>query len=174
MAEPTKLPIKTEKSTLAESRMPHHPLGTLRREIDRLFDGVVGGNFALPWRRMFDTEPNWLGWQTGIAAAVDVVEDSDKYQITAELPGFDDKNIEVKLSNGSLVIKGEKQEQKEEKDSNYYLSERRFGSFQRSFTLPEGVDAQKIDATFKNGVLNVTLPKTAEAKKEKTITVKAA
>ncbi|TIX36045.1 MAG: Hsp20 family protein, partial [Mesorhizobium sp.] len=74
-----------------------------------------------------------------------------------------------------LTIKGEKKEEKEEKDNDYYLSERRYGSFQRSFQLPEGVDADKIDATFAKGVLTVKLPKTAEAQKaEKKITVKAA
>ncbi|MHC2791871.1 HSP20 family molecular chaperone IbpA [Mesorhizobium jarvisii] len=77
--------------------------------------------------------------------------------------------------NHTLTIKGEKQEEKEEKDKDYYLSERRYGSFQRSFQLPDGVDADKIDASFTKGVLTVKLPKTAEAQKaEKKITVKAA
>jgi HSP20 family protein len=105
---------------------------------------------------------------------MDIVQDKDKYEITAELPGLDEKNIEVKVSNGSLVIMGEKEERKDEKESNRYLSERRFGSFQRAFSLPESIDTQKIEAGFKNGVLKVSLPKTAVAKKEQTITVKAA
>ena len=75
------------------------------------------------------------------------------------MPGMDEKNIEVKVANGSLAIKGEKQEEKEEK-KDYYLHERKFGSFERErFSIPEGVDTDKIEATFKNGVLNVTLPK---------------
>ncbi len=86
-----------------------------------------------------------------------------------------EKNVEIKLSNHTLTIKGEKSEEKEDKRKDYYLSERRYGSFQRSFQLPEGVDADKIEARFANGVLSVKLPKTAEAKKaEKTIAVKAA
>jgi len=74
-----------------------------------------------------------------------------------------------------LTIKGEKKEEKEEKKKDYYMSERRFGSFERSFRLPDGIDADKISAEFKNGVLSVTLPKSAEAQKnERKITVKAA
>ena len=89
--------------------------------------------------------------------------------------GSGDKNVEIKLSNHTLTIKGEKSEGKEDKRKDYYLSERRYGSFQRSFQLPEGVEADRIDANFAKGVLTVKLPKTAEAKKaEKTIAVKAA
>ena len=76
--------------------------------------------------------------------------------------------------NHTLIINGEKSEEKEEKRKNYYLSERRYGSFQRSFQLPEGVDADRIEAIFAKGLLKVNLPKTAEAKAEKKITVKAA
>jgi HSP20 family protein len=84
-------------------------------------------------------------------------------------------NIEVKVADNVLTIKGEKQEVKEEKKKDYYLSERSFGSFQRSFQVPAGVDTDKIDASFKNGVLTVTLPKSTEAQKaEQKITVKAA
>jgi len=81
----------------------------------------------------------------------------------------------VKLANGVLTIKGEKQEEKEEKKKDYYLRERSYGSFERSFQLPEGVDTDKIEAGFKKGVLTLTLPKSAEAQKtEKKIAVKAA
>ena len=88
---------------------------------------------------------------------------------------MDEKNVEVKFADGVLTIKGEKQEQKEEKKKDYYLSERSYGSFQRSFQAPDGIDSDKIEATFKNGVLTVTMPKSAEAQKSaKKITVKAA
>jgi len=87
---------------------------------------------------------------------------------------MDEKNVEVLFSDGVLTIKGEKQEEKEEKKKDYYMSERRYGSFRRSFEVPEGVDAEKIEASFKNGVLSVTLPKSPEAqKKEKKIPVTA-
>ena len=107
--------------------------------------------------------------------AVDVVEKPTAYEITAELPGIDEKNIELKLANSNLTIRGEKQEEKEEKKKDYYLRERHFGSFERSFGVPEGVDADRIEASFKKGVLTVTLPKKPEAQNaEKKIQVKAA
>jgi Hsp20/alpha crystallin family protein len=73
------------------------------------------------------------------------------------LPGIDEKNVEVNLANGMLTIKGEKQDEREEKKTNYYRRERSFGSFERSFQVPDGVDLDKVDARFKNGVLTVTL-----------------
>ena len=109
------------------------------------------------------------------APAVDIVEKDKHYEVKAELPGIDPANVEVKLANGLLTIKAEKTEDKEEKKENYYLSERRFGSFQRSFSVPAGVDADKIEASFINGVLVITLPKTSEAlEQEKKIAIKSA
>ncbi len=106
--------------------------------------------------------------------AVDVAETDKAYEITAELPGLDEKNIEVKLANRVLSIKGEKQEEKEEKEKDYYRRERSFGSFERSFHVPDDVQEEKIEASFKNGVLSVTLPKSAEAQKQaKKIEVKS-
>ena len=91
------------------------------------------------------------------------------------MPGLDEKNIDVKFADGVLTIKGEKQEEKEEKKKDYYLHERSYGSFHRAFQVPAGVDGDKIEASFNKGVLTVTLPKSAQAQKaEKKITVKAA
>ena len=85
---------------------------------------------------------------------------------------MDEKNIDLKIANGVLTIRGEKQDEKEKKD--YYMRERSYGSFERTFEVPEGVDTDKIEATFKKGVLTVTLPKKAEAQKPaKKIEVKA-
>ncbi len=121
-------------------------------------------------------EPLWrpeLSWTA--APAVDMTESDKAYEVTAELPGMDEKDIEVKVVDGNLMIKGEKQQEKEEKQKDYYLHERRFGSFERRFQVPEGVDADKIEASFKKGVLTVTLPKKLEAQKPaKRIEVKAA
>jgi HSP20 family protein len=176
MAEPTaKVPVKTEK-TSATTPHPWHPFERLRREIDRLFNDFDGGLWRAPLRRSFfdiepfGREPNWAAMP-----AVDVTETDKAYEITAELPGMDEKNIEVKLANGILTIKGEKQDDKEEKTQGYYVRERIFGSFERTFQVPDGVDTDKIEANFKKGVLTLTLPKSAEAQKaEKKIAVKAA
>jgi HSP20 family protein len=95
--------------------------------------------------------------------------------VTAELPGMNEKEIEVVLSDGTLTLKGEKRQEKEQNEKNFYLSERSYGSFQRSFTLPSGVDREKIAADFAKGVLTITMPKTAKAKEsQKKIEVKAA
>jgi len=173
----TKLPVKTESKAGAATSQPSEwrPFESLRREVDRLFEEFDRNLWRFPsGRSTFETEPFWRRGMTWAGApAVDIAEKEKTYEITAELPGMDESNIEVKLSNGMLTINGEKKEEKEEKRRNYYLSERRYGSFQRSFRVPEGVDADKIDATFKKGVLTVTLPKSPEAlKKEKKIAIK--
>jgi HSP20 family protein len=138
-------------------------LESLRKEIDRLFDDFGIGTWRSPFRSsFFDMDP----FRRAKAAfsgtpAVDVTETEKGYKVVAELPGMDEKNIEVKIANGMLTIKGEKQEEKQD----YYVRERSFGSFERTFPVPD---------SFKKGVLTVTLPKTAEAQKaEKKITVRA-
>ena len=171
----TKLPVRRETS---ETLQAWRPFESLRQEIDRLFnDFGMGGWRPFPFRRPFwATEPVFqreMTWPT--MPAVDVTDSEKAYQITAELPGMDEKSIEVKVTDGYLTIKGEKKEEKEEKEKDYYLRERHYGSFERSFDVPESVDLSKIEATFKKGVLTVTLPKKAEAQKpEKKIEVKAA
>lgn len=145
----------------------------LREEIDRLFDDFGQGIFRLPLARsLFRAEP----FQQGVALpAVDAVETDKDYRLTAELPGLEAKDIEVKLANGTLTIRGEKKSQKEETKGDYYLSERHYGSFERSFAVPQGVDREAIEARFDKGVLTLTLPKTPEAQKpSKTIEVKPA
>ena len=168
----TKLPVNVQKGQ-SEGPAAWRPFADLRRQIDRLFDDVQWPAFG---RTVFDAEPFWRGEVTwGKAPAVDVAEKEDGFEITAELPGMAADNVEVKLADGILTIQGEKKEEKEEKRKDYYVSERRFGSFQRSFRLPDGIDADKIAASVKDGVLSVTVPKSAEAKKsEKKIAVKAA
>jgi HSP20 family protein len=164
MAEPTKLTVKTEKPS-TPSVQTWHPFENLRREVDRLFDDFGVGSWRLPFRgSMFDVVPFWRHEVTWPAApAVDFIDTEKAYELTAELPGIDEKDIEVKLANGILSIKGEKQEEKEEKKKDYYLRERNFGLFERSFQVPDGVDTDKIEASFKKGVLTVTLAKKPEA-----------
>ncbi|MBZ0229468.1 MAG: Hsp20/alpha crystallin family protein [Bauldia sp.] len=169
----TKMPVKNEAKEAVPVR---GALDSLRQEIDRLFEDFPSGLLRSPFRRpLFEAEPFWRReWSLGAIPAVDIVEKDKAYEVSAELPGMDEKNIEVKYADGLLTIKGEKEETKEEKKKDYHLSERRYGSFQRAFGVPDGVDADRIVATFNKGVLTVTLPKSAEAqKKEKTIAVTA-
>jgi HSP20 family protein len=95
-----------------------------------------------------------------------VTEDDKAYKIAAEMPGVEEKDIDVSINEDMLVLKGEKRQEKEEKGKNTYVSERSYGSFQRAFALPEGVDRGKIAADFSKGVLTVTLPKTPESQKQ--------
>ena len=171
----TKLPVKQEK-TERSSIGAWQPFESLRQEVNRLFDDFGWGSWQPFPRSLFAAEPLFRrGLMRATMPAVDLVESDKAYEVTAELPGMDEKNIDVKVTDGRLTIKGEKQEEKEEKKKDYYLHERRFGSFERSFELPESVDAEKIEASFKKGVLTVTLPKKAEAQKPaKKIEVKAA
>jgi HSP20 family protein len=107
--------------------------------------------------------------------AVDISEDDAGYKVTAELPGMTEQEIEIAVSDGMLTMKGEKRQEKEQKDKNLYLSERSYGSFQRSFAVPDNVDRDKIAADFGKGVLTITMPKTAKAvEQQKKIEVKAA
>lgn len=158
MAEVSKVPTKTgQVSSVTQMR---HPFESLRHEMDRLFDDFGAGFWRSPFRRSL------IDLQQTATPPVDIVEKDNAYEVSADLPGFDEKNIEVKLVNGSLCIKGERKAEKEEKREGYYLSEREFGSFERRFELPEGVDPDKIDASLKKGVLTVTLPKRPEVQKQ--------
>lgn len=149
---------------------------SFRTEMDRLLDRFSLGFGLAPLGRLFDMAPFRLDTAPGMPSpAVDVTETDAAFTVTAELPGMSEKDIEVALTDGILTIKGEKTAEKEDKEKNYYLSERSFGAFRRSFSLPDNVDAGKIEAAFAKGVLTITLPKTAAAKAEaKKIEVKAA
>jgi HSP20 family protein len=145
------------------------PLETLRREINSLFNQVPART-SLP-----DFEPFERFFTSAAQApAVEVSEKEKEFVIAAELPGLDEKNVDLKLSNGLLTISGEKKDEREQKEKDYYFSERRYGSFRRSFRVPENVDTDKIEASFNKGVLTIRLPKTAESQKaEKKIDIKS-
>jgi HSP20 family protein len=171
----TKLPIKTQATSAPQvaTASGWQPFDALRNQIDRLFHDFQAGFLQAPSRSLLDIEPSWrrdFGFE--VTPAVDIVEKEKAFEVTAELPGLDVKNIDLQLSDNVLTIKGEKQEEKEEKTKDRYVSERRYGSFRRSLQVPSGVDADKIEASFKGGVLTVILPKSPEAqKKQKTIPV---
>lgn len=153
------------------------PFGVLRREIDRLFDDFSLPDLNVPLiSRLAALEPT-RSWANIWAAspAMDLLERDNEYEVQAELPGLGPSDIEVKLSNGMLTIKGEKSADRTEENVDFHLRERSYGAFQRMFRLPQGIDAQAISARFENGVLSVHMPKTAEAKeKERKIQVTAA
>lgn len=96
--------------------------------------------------------------------AIDVSEGPDAYKLTAELPGMTEKEIDIALTDGTLILTGQKQRDKEQKDKNYCLSEREYGSFKRGFMRPDGIDLDRISADFAKGVLTIMLPKIPEAK----------
>jgi HSP20 family protein len=168
-----KVHVKTENTPA--SSQARRPLERLRREIGSLYEDFLGGR--PPSRRSFmDFGISRRAKSAfGSIPAVHFTETDKAYEITSELPGgMGEKNVEVNFANGVLTIKGEKQEEREEKKKGYHMRERSLGSFERTFQMPEGIDADKIKANFKKGRLVVTLPKTAEARRaERKITVKA-
>jgi len=101
---------------------------------------------------------------SSFAPAVDVYEDEHKVTLKIEVPGIDEKDIDVRVENNTLTVHGERKIEKEEKEENYRRVERQYGSFTRNFTLPQTVDTENVSATYDKGVLKITLPKKAEAK----------
>jgi HSP20 family protein len=135
-------------------------LGRWERDMDRMMEDFFGRRFRPWWPER---------WSRGEefdlrAPAVDVFEEKDDIVVKAEVPGIDKENIAVTLSDSTLTIKGEKKKEEEVKEENYYRSERSYGAFVRTVDLPKDVHADKVKATFKNGVLEVRMPKTEEAK----------
>lgn len=147
---------------------PWMPLSGLRDEMDRLLMSF--------WRGLPPTavgEPP-AGWP-GSFAAVDIAEDDKAFTLSMELPGMSKDQVELDLNGDVLTLHGEKREQREDKSASYTLSERRYGSFRRSFQLPAGVNRDAIAARFDKGVLTVTLPKSPEAqRRSRRIEVQAA
>ena len=133
---------------------PFGELSSLRRDMDRFWNRVFGET-SLPRTLSEEWSPR-----------VDISENKDNLVVKAELPGVDAKDVNVNISGNMLTIKGEKKQEKEEKDEQSHYIERRYGSFQRSFQLPANIKTEKIDASFEKGILQVVLPKTEEAKKK--------
>ncbi|HAR95997.1 MAG TPA: molecular chaperone [Deltaproteobacteria bacterium] len=134
------------------------PFLSLRREMERVFDEFWKGLHS--WDLSEQTIPDTFNLR------VDVTDTEDAFRIAAEVPGMDEKDIEVTLTRDTVTIKGEKKEKKEETTNDYYWMERSFGSFVRNIPLPAEIDTAKVQASLKKGVLTITLPKTATAIKE--------
>lgn len=168
MAEPaTRVPTKPEEKAIKRGTEAWLPFESLRAEIDRLFDDF-SPEFLEP--------PSWSRPQPSSAASVQLGGRSRRrpdrkgkqLRDDRRTSGNEEKDVEVSVSNGTLTIRGEKQEAKEEKEKEkeYVLSKRRFGSFRRTFKIPEDVKTDDIAATFSKGVLTLTLPKAEEARQD--------
>ncbi|HEX5528810.1 MAG TPA: Hsp20/alpha crystallin family protein, partial [Methylomirabilota bacterium] len=141
-----------EEGKAMRALTPWTGMSTMKKEMDRLLDRFWEGDFPqLP--AMGDWVP-----------ALDVSETKDAIMVKAEVPGMDSTDIQLSLHDQTLTLKGEKKQEKEEKDERYHRVERSYGAFTRSVRLPVAVDASKVTASFKNGLLTVTLPKTPAAK----------
>ncbi len=135
------------------------PFSMLQGEINSIFDSFYQGFGLTPWKE----QGSML---TAFNPNMNVKETDRELKVTAELPGMDEKDIDVSISDNVLTLKGEKKEEKEEKDSegHVYRSECSYGSFERSIPLPSDVEADKADASFKNGVLTLSIPRVPEEK----------
>jgi HSP20 family protein len=125
---------------------------TLREKMNRVFEDVFTGR----------TEEGKDFATSTWAPSVDIFETEGELVLTAEVPGIDEKDIEIKVEDNTLTLKGERKFEKETKEENYHRIERSYGSFYRAFTLPNSIDPEKIQATHENGVLKITMPKRSE------------
>jgi len=141
------------KKNVEVRREEENPFAVMQREMNRVFDA-----FNRSWG--LGAFPEYTG---AFMPRLDVIEDARAFTITAELPGMSEKEIDLSISGDTLTIKGEKKEEKEDKNKNYYYSERSYGTFMRSIPLPRQVETDKVSASFKKGVLAITLPKSAAA-----------
>lgn len=147
ISRPTTTPAPA-KSTLPPRRMS--PFDLLQTEIERVFDSFNG------WPATFT--------ERAFSPSMEVVETDSAIEVSTELPGIDEKDVEISVSDNVLTIRGEKKFEKDERKKNYRLVERSYGSFERSIALPQGVDASKVNAKMTKGVLKVEVPKPAAAK----------
>jgi HSP20 family protein len=166
---------KSSETAVPAEIEPRHPFHMLHGQIDRLFDdfykdwsfGPTRGSWLRPFGKAMDIS------QVDLSA--DIVEKDNGYEISVEMPGVDEKDTSISVTDGTITIKGEKKTEHEEKKDSYYLTERSFGSFQRSFRLPDDVADDRIDAKYAKGVLTVTMPKTKSPKaKARNIEIKPA
>jgi len=151
------IPVGRERGTVSQ------PFLSLQREIDRLFDDFTRG---FPTLSMMPPGGKLM-------PVTDVTETDKEIEINAELPGLEEKDLQINLSDNVLTIKGEKKAEKERKEKDFRMVERSYGAFERTIELPEGVNPDSIKATIAKGVLTVTVPKPAPAQ-AKTIEVKPA
>ena len=137
------------------TRRPENELATMQGRVNRLFNEMLG-----PWPYGAEGGAINSAW----LPPVDVFEDQEGIKLTAELPGVKAEDVKISLENQTLTLRGEKKQIAEETVEKVHRYERSYGSFERTFTLPSTVDSEKIQATFADGILTVTLPKVEKAK----------
>ena len=153
------LPLRRRGTNLPARRENDSPVMAIQNEMNRMFDQFFNDPFTLlPLSSMRSV--------TDFMPRVDVSENEKSMNVTAELPGMEEKDIQISLENDALVISGEKKNDVEEKGKNFHRVERSYGSFQRVVPLVTEIDEDKVEAVFKNGVLSITLPKTPAATKQ--------
>lgn len=159
--QPRNLPVRRAPAQF------HGPLANFHEEVDRLFDDAIQ-RLGMPPILRRDDWPRWPEFASlGVMRPkVDVSAGKNEYVVTAEVPGIEEGDVKLELWNNTLTIRGEKQQEREAKDRDYYRVERSYGSFQRVLSLPEDVDQAGITAKFKNGVLTVKLPRSPEEKRD--------
>ncbi len=155
-----------DKAPILTETRPWWPLHSLRGEVDRLFDDFMSSwpfstrtTAAQPWARL----P--AAFRPAMPAT-DIAENGKAFVITMDLPGVDEKNIDVNVTDDVLTVRAEATAERKEEKENCFLSERQHGEFQRAFQIPSGVDSARIGASYEKGVLIITLPKTAEAQQK--------
>ena len=160
------LPSLWSRSDVPSRREEHQPFFGIQRDMNRLFDDFFRELEVAPLSAAGERLSRFV-------PSLDVRENDKEVHVQVELPGMDEKDVEILLTENSLTLKGEKKEEKEDKGKDYYHVERSYGSFQRVIPLPEGMDTQKAEAKFKKGILSISLPKLEQPKvKAKKIEIK--
>lgn len=161
------LPLRRRGNTMPTRRENESPVMAIQNEMNRMFDQFFNDPFTMLSIPTMQSSANFM-------PRIDVSETDESMIVTAELPGIEEKDVQITLEKDALVISGEKKTDVEEKGKNYHRVERSYGSFQRVIPLVDEIQEEKVEASFKNGVLNITLPKTqAAAKKTHKIEIKS-
>lgn len=147
--------LPVQRNDMAAAGTSVSPIFQLHREIDRLFDDAIRG-MGFPTLTPPSLPSDWSGV---LKPALDIQETDTQYKITLELPGVDEKAIQIRLEDDVLIVSGEKQQEQEKKDGSFHRIERLYGSFQRVLNLPDDANRDAIKATFRNGVLTITIDK---------------
>lgn len=156
------IPRRWEGKHVPIRREDRSPLSALQSEINRVFDSVFNSDIESFGDRLLSFTPR-----------MDIFESEKELTVTAELPGMEQKDVEIHFEGDQLTIRGEKRAEKEEKEKDYYRMERSYGSFSRSIRLPLDVDQDRASATFKNGVLRIILPKKEGGVSKKKIEIRS-